>query len=217
MYLPSHFEQTDTDRIRGLIRACPLGMLVTAGPDGLDANHLPFILDPDRGPHGTLLCHVARANPVWRELADAQAESLAVFQGPSAYVSPSLYETKRTTHEVVPTYNYAVVHAHGRIIVHDDPRWVAGLVGRLTRMFEHGRDDPWKMSDAPPAFLEERLSAIVGLEMPIARLQAKWKMSQNRSEADRRGVMAGLEASGQDGDRAVAAAMKAAEKASPAD
>lgn len=160
MYLPPHFEQADPDRIRNLIRTCPLGMLVTAGPQGLDANHLPFILNPDRGPLGTLLCHVARANPVWRELADSQAESLAVLQGPSAYVSPSLYET---------------------------------------------------MSDAPPAFLEERLSAIVGLEMPIARLQAKWKMSQNRNEADRRGVVAGLDASGRDGDRAVAAAMKAAE------
>ncbi|WP_343927643.1 FMN-binding negative transcriptional regulator [Pigmentiphaga daeguensis] len=148
-------------------------------------------------------------------MADSQAESLVVFQGPSAYVSPSLYETKRTTHEVVPTYNYAVVHARGRIIVHDDPGWVAGVVGRLTRMFEQGRDAPWKMSDAPPAFLQERLAAIVGLEMPIARLQAKWKMSQNRSEADRRGVVAGLEASGRDGDRAVAAVMKAVETGTP--
>lgn len=214
MYLPPHFEQDDVGKIHGLIRDYPLGILVTAWPEGVDANHLPFLLDPDRGPQGTLLCHVARANPVWRALAGCGAESLVVFQGPGAYVSPSLYETKRTTHEVVPTYNYAAVHARGRVIVHDDPRWVAGVVGRLTRIFEQGRDDPWKMSDAPPAFIEEKLSAIVGLELPIARLEAKWKMSQNRNAADRQGVLEGLDASAHPADRAVAAMMKAEETGS---
>jgi transcriptional regulator len=194
VYLPAHFEERRTEALHGLIRDHPLGTLVTLGIDGITANHVPFEIDPDPAPFGTLRAHVARANPLWRE-HPGNADALVVFQGPAAYVSPSWYPSKRETGKVVPTYNYVVVHARGRLRFIDDPRWLRGLVERLTDRHEARREHPWKVSDAPEAFLESQLSAIVGIEMVPGSLIGKWKVSQNRPLADREGVVRGLEGS----------------------
>jgi transcriptional regulator len=191
MYLPKHFEETRLDVLRELIRAHPLGALVTLTPHGLDANHLPFELDADGGPFGTLRGHVARANPVWREVS-ADVEALVIFQGPGSYVSPAWYQTKQETGRVVPTWNYAVVHAHGPLRVVDDRAWLRDFVTRLTDRHESGRDDPWHVTDAPAEYLEGMLGAIVGIEIPLSRLTGKWKMSQNRPPHDRAGVVDAL-------------------------
>jgi transcriptional regulator len=190
VYVPTHFEESRTDVLHALIRAHPLAALVTQTPDGLVANHIPFEIDPDPAPFGTLRGHMARANPQWRTLADAPA--LAIFQGPSAYVSPAWYATKRDTGRVVPTWNYAVVHAHGPLRVIHDPDWLLNFVTRLTTRHEAGRPDPWQVTDAPAEYIATQLAAIVGIEMPIARLEGKWKVSQNRPPADRAGVAEGL-------------------------
>jgi transcriptional regulator len=205
MYLPEHFQQTDREQLYGLIEQSPFGILVTASATGLEANHLPFELDRDRGEHGSLFCHVARSNKVWQSEA-ALETALAIFQGPSTYISPSLYASKQETHMVVPTYNYVAVHVTGRLIVHDDVRAVRGLVARLTRHFEKDREVPWKMGDAPAAFIEERLKHIVGLEIEIIGITGKWKMSQNRSPADQQSVITRL-ATGSTEEKAVADVM----------
>lgn len=203
MYLPPHFAETDPGRLHALIAAHPLGALVTLGPDGLTANHIPFLLDPDpaAGAHGRLIGHVARNNPVWRNEQDRRAgdvtiSALVIFQGPAAYISPTWYATKQETHQVVPTYNYAVVHVHGTPVIHEDPKWLRGVVGRLTKAMETGLPLPWKMADAPAAYLTGQLATIVGIEIPIDRIVGKWKISQNRSAADRSGAAAGLRAAG---------------------
>ena len=206
MYLPKHFEQTDLEALYALIEHSPFGILVTASPDGIEANHLPFELDRSQGTHGSLLCHVARSNPVWQHAPSLTTDSLVIFQGPSAYISPSLYASKQETHMVVPTYNYAAVHVSGQVTVHDDVRWVRGLVSRLTGKFEKQREVPWKMGDAPASYIDERLSHIVGLEIRISHLTGKWKLNQNRSEADRRSVIAGLNTGNAD-EKAVAQLM----------
>jgi transcriptional regulator len=199
MYLPPHFAETRTELLHGLIAAHPLGALVTLGPDGLTADHIPFILDPSAGEHGTLIGHVARANPAW-QVIDAQGgypeEVLVIFQGPTAYISPNWYPTKQITHEVVPTYNYAVVHVHGTPLIHHDPKHLRAFVGRLTKIMEFSQPTPWKMGDSPQAFLNGRLEHIVGIEIPIARIFGKWKTSQNRPAADRTGAASGLRATG---------------------
>jgi transcriptional regulator len=195
MYLPSHFEETRVETLHALIRAHPFGALVTLGPGGLGANHVPFEVDPDPAPFGTLCAHVARANPVWRE-AD-NAEALVLFQGTETYISPSWYPTKQETAKVVPTWNYAVVHAHGRLRAIDDREWLRAFVTRLTDRHEAPRTDPWKVTDAPADYIDAMLGGIVGLEIPIARLVGKWKVSQNRPAQDRAGVVEGL---GQRGD-----------------
>lgn len=191
MYLPRFFEVTDITALHGLIQAHPFGALVTTGPAGIYANHLPFELAPEPAPFGTLRCHVARANPVWKECM-AGPEALVIFQGPSAYISPSWYPTKQETGEVVPTWNYAVVHARGPFNVIEDREWLRGIVTRLTDRHETGRATPWQVSDAPPPFIEQLLGAIVGIEIPLASLTGKWKLSQNRPAADQAGVAAGL-------------------------
>lgn len=192
MYLPAHFEETRSEVLHGLIREHPQAVLVTLGVvDGLNANHIPFELDPAPAPFGTLRAHVARSNPVWRDFS-RDVEALVVFQGPQAYVSPSWYPTKKETGKVVPTYNYIVVHASGPLQVIDDPAWLRGLVGRLTNRFEAASTQPWQVADAPADFVDQMLGAIVGLEMPVTKLIGKWKASQNRSAADRHGVAAGL-------------------------
>jgi transcriptional regulator len=192
MYMTSHFEEKRTDVLHRLIAEHPLGALVTLGDTGLDANHIPFELDPLAGLHGTLNCHVARHNPVWRD-ARTDVDSLVIFQGPSAYVSPNWYPSKQETHRVVPTYNYALVHAYGRVVVHDDPKWLRGLLARLTRRMEAGVSaTPWRMSDAPADFLDQMIGEIVGIEIGITRIVGKWKVSQNRSAEDRAGASAGL-------------------------
>jgi len=183
MYLPAHFEESRREVLDALIDAQTFGSLVTHGPNGLDANHLPFEYDAARGPLGTLRAHVARANPVWREAATAP-DALVIFQGPAAYISPTWYPSKHETHRQVPTWNYIVVHAHGRMIVHDDEAFLRGLVARLTRKMEAGEPTPWKMGDAPADYLAQMLGAIVGIEIEVTKLTGKWKLSQNKTPAD---------------------------------
>lgn len=195
MYVPSHFEETRIEVLHQLIRESSFAALVTLGSDGLDANHIPFELDASPAPFGTLRAHVARGNPVWRDFSK-DVEALVVFRGPQAYITPSWYQTKRETGKVVPTYNYIVVHAHGPLRVVEDQAWLRGLVERLTNRYEAARPEPWKITDAPGDFIEKQLLAIVGLEVPITKLVGKWKVSQNRPEADRDGVVRGLRAIG---------------------
>jgi transcriptional regulator len=195
MYLPKHFEETRVPILHGLIRAYPLGALVVRGPDGLDANHIPFEIDPEPGPFGTLRGHIARANPLWRE-QPPDATALVIFQGPDTYVSPSWYATKTDTGKVVPTWNYAVVHAHGAVRFIDDRTWLRGFVEKLTTRHESPRREPWRITDAPPDYIGSQLGAIIGLEIPIARLVGKWKVSQNRPAADREGAAEGLSREG---------------------
>jgi transcriptional regulator len=207
MYLPKHFEESRIDVLHGLIRAHPLGALVTTGANGLEANHVPFEIDPDPAPFGTLRAHVARANPVWREGA---GDALVIFQGPDIYVSPSWYPSKREGGKVVPTWNYAVVHAYGALRAIDDAAWLRAFVERLTDRHEAARPDRWHVTDAPADYVDKMLTAIVGIELPVTRLVGKWKVSQNRPAADRAGVIAGLEADGDDAARAMAAAVRGA-------
>lgn len=205
MYIPAHFDEPDTKVLHALIAANPFGVLVSHGAGGLDANHVPFHLDPEQGEFGTLHAHVARANPLWRQLADGDA-ALAIFTAGDAYVSPSWYPSKHEAHRQVPTWNYMVAHAHGRVTVRDDERYVRGVVARLTRTHEAGEDKPWKMSDAPAEFTDTLLKAIVGIEIEITRLEGKRKLSQNKEVRDIRGAGQTLKARGHD---AVADAMLA--------
>ncbi len=197
MYVPEHFAELRPEQLHGLIAANPLGALVTAGAGGLDANHLPFELDPSVGPHGRLTAHVARANPLWKEVAEGD-DVLVIFRAADGYVSPNWYPSKHESHRHVPTWNYQVVHAHGRIRVMDDERFVRAVVGRLTRTHEGrlAQTRPWKMSDADTDYLDQVLKAIVGIEVDITRLEGKWKLSQNREERDRLGVIDALRARG---------------------
>jgi transcriptional regulator len=203
MYLPKHFEETRIDVLHGLIHEHPLGALVTLTPRGLDANHIPFEVDPAPAPLGTLRGHVARANPVWRELA-RDVDALVIFQGPGTYVSPAWYPTKQQTAKVVPTWNYAVVHAHGALRVIEDRAWLRDFVTALTDRHEAARPDRWRVTDAPADYIEAQLGAIVGLELTITRLVGKWKMSQNRPAQDRAGVEEALRRDGGDAGRVIA-------------
>lgn len=191
MYVPKHFEETRLDVLGRLIHDHPLAALVTLGREGLSANHIPLELDPAPAPLGTLRGHVARANPVWRDFS-RDVEALAIFQGPQAYISPAWYETKRETGKVVPTYNYIVVHAYGPLRIVEDRAWLRRLVERLTNRHEAGRPEPWKVTDAPAEYIEQMLGAIIGIEIPLTRLVGKWKVSQNRPEVDRDGVVSAL-------------------------
>ncbi len=191
MYVPSHFEETRVEVLHQLIREHSLAVLVTLGSEGLNANHIPFEIDPEPAPFGTLRGHVARANPVWRD-SSKEVEPLVIFQGPQAYITPSWYQTKKETGKVVPTYNYVLVHAYGPLRVVEDRAWLRGLVERLTNRYEAARPVPWKVTDAPGDFIEKMLGAIVGMEIPITKLVGKWKVSQNRPSADRDGVVKGL-------------------------
>ena len=195
MYLPSHFEETRLEVLGELVRNHSLGARVTSGPGGLTANHVPFILDPEPAPFGTLRAHVARANPMWREFA-ADVEALVIFQGAQTYITPSWYATKKESGKVVPTYNYMVVHAHGVMRAIDDAAWLREFVGRLTDRFESPRAQSWAVTDAPEDFIASQLRAIVGIEIKLTRLVGKWKVSQNRNAVDREGVIAGLREAG---------------------
>jgi transcriptional regulator len=189
MYLPKHFEQNDPAALQALMREHPLATLVSVGADGITADHLPLEYD---AASNTLRGHVARANPLWQQV-DAQPV-LAIFRGPQAYITPSWYPSKAATHKVVPTWNYAVVHAHGRLRAVDDAPWLHALVSRLTGTHEAGRSAPWAVSDAPVDYVQQMLRAIVGIEIAVGRLVGKWKISQNRAESDRLGVADGLAA-----------------------
>lgn len=187
MYSPAHFNESRSEVLHDLITAHPFGTLVSHGAGGLDANHLPFHLDPGEGALGTLHAHVARANPLWQELRDGD-EVLVIFRAGDAYISPSWYPSKADLHRQVPTWNYMVAHAHGRVRIRDDERYVRGLVARLTRTHEAPLAAPWKMSDAPAEFVDTLLQAIVGVEIEITRLQGKRKLSQNKDARDLRGA-----------------------------
>ena len=204
MYLPTHFEESRVETLHALIRSHPLGTLVTQDRSGaLQADPIPFILDAGPSGHGTLCGHVARANPVWRESRD-DVEALVVFHGAQSYVSPGWYPGKALHGKVVPTWNYIVVQARGRLRAIDDAAWVRALVTRLTARFEAAMRKPWSVNDAPADYLEQMLRAIVGIEIEITHLQGKWKVSQNRSAADRAGVAAGLASLDSDDARAMA-------------
>jgi transcriptional regulator len=199
MYQPPAFREDRIEVQHELIRVHPLGLLITAGPGGLIANPFPFLLDPEGSEKGTLRLHIARANPQWREL-EAVEECLVVFQGPQDYVTPSWYATKRETGKVVPTWNYATVHAWGRPRVMNDDAWLRRQIGDLTRSRESRRAGPWKVDDAPADFVTAQMRAIVGVEIVISRIEGKWKMSQNRPAADRLGVIAGFREAGETGE-----------------
>lgn len=186
MYLPKHFEETRVETLHQVIAEHPFGALVTHGPHGLDANHIPFELEADAGATARLIGHVARANPVWQEVKSGDAV-LVIFQAGDAYISPNWYPSKHETHRQVPTWNYRVVHVHGKITVHDDERFVRRVVAKLTRTHEGrtGAERPWRMSDSSPEVIAELLAAIVGLEIEIVRIAGKWKLSQNKEERDR--------------------------------
>lgn len=195
MYLPKHFEQQDLASLTALLKAYPLGTLVTQQDGALEANHIPFLLAGALAAGGKLIGHVAKGNPVWKSVS-AEQEFLAIFQGPEAYVSPNWYPSKHVHHQVVPTYNYAVVHVYGTLSVTHDETSKRQLVTELTQGMEQTRQSTWQVSDAPSDYLEKMLAAIVGIELTITRVQAKWKVSQNRDIADRVGVEQGLRAQG---------------------
>lgn len=197
MYQPPAFREDRPEVQHALIRKHPLGLLITSGPAGLLANLFPFLLDTEGTEKGTLRLHMARANPQWREL-EAVDECLVVFQGPQDYVTPSWYATKRETGKVVPTWNYATVHVWGRPRVMNDDTWLRRQIEDLTDSREVQRAEPWAVSDAPDDFVAMQMRAIVGIEIPILRIEGKWKMSQNRPEADRAGVIAGFRETGSD-------------------
>jgi transcriptional regulator len=195
MYTPRHFEEPRLDAMHALIAAHPLGALVRHGAGGLDADHIPFeIAAPSAdAPYGLLRAHVARANPLWRE---AGAQVMVLFQSPSAYISPAFYEQKTIDGKVVPTWNYAVVHAHGTLRSVDDAAWLLALVERLTDGHEASRAQPWSVADAPPDYIDKMLKAIVGIEIRIDRLEGKWKTSQNRNATEQSRIAAGLSQEG---------------------
>lgn len=207
MYLPPHFKMDELGAIHAAMRASRLATLVTATTDGLIGTPLPLILDPNEGDYGTLYGHVARPNSQWAR--PAIGEAMAIFTGPDAYVTPSWYVTKAEHGKVVPTWNYVAVHAYGPAEFFEDADRLLDVVTRLTDLYERSRAEVWQVSDAPPDFIKAQLRGIVGLKMPITRIDAKKKMSQNRKAEDRAGVIAGLEANDNPGDREVASMIPA--------
>lgn len=195
MYIPKHNQETRLEVIDGLIRSCPLATLVTMGTSGLFATHLPMVLHRDDPEHAILRGHIARANRQWQEFSP-EVEALAIFSGTEHYITPNWYPAKAETGEVVPTWNYAVVHAYGSIRIIQDPAWLLEHLNSLTDTHEASSEVPWKVSDAPADYIEAIARGIVGIELPITRLEAKWKVSQNQNEATRHSVALGLEALG---------------------
>ncbi len=202
MYRPDHFRVDDLAQMHALMRARPLAALVSAGATGLYATHLPTVLKSE-GEFGTIECHLARANPHWKDLAEG-GEALMIFGGPEAYITPNWYASKAETGKVVPTWNYAAVHAYGRPQVMQDKDWLRRHVGELTAQQEAGEPKPWAVTDAPESFIDVMLRGIVGFRFDIARLEGKWKMSQNREMRDRVTTADGLEQRGQNEDAQVA-------------
>lgn len=196
MYIPADFNEPRIDVLHSHIAQHPFGMLVTHGKSGLDANHIPFELNTQAGEFGVLCAHIARANPLWRDVADGD-EVLVVFRAGDAYISPNWYPSKQATHREVPTWNYIVVHAHGRITIRDDEKFVRGVVARLTRTHEAAQAKPWKMGDAPSDYIETLLREIVGVEIAITRLVGKSKLGQNKPVRDIQGAGEALRASNQ--------------------
>lgn len=193
MYQPPHFREERLEVQHALIRAHPLGLLISSGEDGPLANPVPFLLDAEAAPKGVLRAHLARANRQWQALA-AGEPALAVFQGVDTYVTPSWYETKKETGKVVPTWNYAIVQVRGPVRVIEDREWLRRQITALTAQHEEGRTQPWAVTDAPEDFVAAQLKGIVGIEMTIEAIEGKWKVSQNRPAPDRIGVAEGLAA-----------------------
>lgn len=191
MYQPPAFRETDLETQQAFIAAHPLGLLISAGATGLLANPIPFVLYPDEGPLGTLRCHLSRGNAQWQALREAP-EALVVFQGTEHYITPSWYPQKAVDGKVVPTWNYAVVQARGAARIVEDTAWLLANVSALTDQHEGRRQKPWSVSDAPESFIAGQLKGIVGIEIKIATIEAKFKASQNRAELDRVGVAHGL-------------------------
>lgn len=191
MYTPAHFREERLPVLHEAIGQTRLCNLVTLGRNGLEASHIPVLLEPEEGPNGTLYGHLARGNPQWK-LVDKSIQALAIFMGPDAYVSPSWYAEKARNGKVVPTWNYVTVHAYGDLDFFDGKDRLLALVTKLTEKHEGKRAEPWAVSDAPPDYIQAHLNGIVGFKLPIARIEGKWKMSQNRSLDDRQGVVAGL-------------------------
>ena len=205
MYTPALFKMDDAAEAHALMRAAPFAILVTTGRDGLTGTHLPTVLKTDvADPLGRIECHLARPNPQWRTFAP-EADALLIFQGADAYIRPSWYPSKNDHGKVVPTWNYAAVHAYGRLEAREDKAWLLAHVSELSRQQETPFAAPWSTSDAPPEFLEALARGIVGLTLRITRLEAKAKMSQNRDARDRAGVIDGLTHRGQGGDAEIAA------------
>lgn len=202
MYTPPAFRDDDKESLRAAIRSARLANFVTATADGLFVTPLPLYLDDSEGEHGVIYGHLARANPQWA--VPPLGDGLAIFMGPDAYVTPTWYATKQETGKVVPTWNYVTVHAYGPVEFFDEPGRLLEAVSRLTNLHEGERASPWAVSDAPPDFVQAQLRGIVGLRMPVTRLEGKRKMSQNRNAADRAGVAGGLAASDRASDQEVA-------------
>jgi transcriptional regulator len=207
MHQPAQFREDDLAVQHALIRAHPLGLLISTGPDGIIANPVPFLLYPEDGERGTLRCHLSRANEQWQALA-ASPEVLVVFQGVERYITPSWYPAKTAHGKVVPTWNYAIVQARGRAVLHHDAAWLHAHVSALSATNEANRAEPWAVGDAPEAFIAGQLKGIVGIEIAIAGLEGKWKASQNRAIADRAGVAEGLLAEGDEVSLAMAAMVR---------
>ena len=197
MYSPAHFEEHRSEVLLDLIRQHPLAAIVSAGPDGLVADHIPLLHEPAAGSAGKLIGHVARSNPLWQ--APPDREHLILFQGPSAYISPNWYATKAESGKVVPTWNYAVAHVTATIRAFHEPEALLELLGKLTDRHEASQPRPWRVADAPPDFTSKLLASIVGIELRILRMQGKWKVSQNQSAENRAGVVAGLRDMAADG------------------
>lgn len=211
MYVPPHFREQRLPTLQEAIRQSRIATLVTMGADGLIASHLPLLLDPEPAPYGTLRGHVARANSQWRD-SKGEVEALAIFMGAEAYISPAWYPSKRADGKVVPTWNYVAIHAYGRITFFEDPARLLALVTALTQSHEGKRADPWAVSDAPADYIQARLKGIVGFELPIVRLEGKWKMSQNQPAENREGAREGLRREGGAPEEIVADAMTRLEK-----
>ena len=203
MYSPQPFDEPRLEVLHALIKSHPLGTFVILADGELCANHMPFLVDPASGGYGTLRGHVSRANPLWRQF-DGAVRALAIFQGPESYITPSWYPSKHEDGKAVPTWNYAVVHAYGEPRAVEDRAWLLAHVTQLTAVHEARQALPWQVSDAPREYIEQMIDRIVGVEMPIAKLQGKWKVSQNRKRPDRIGVAAGLESQATDRSRAMA-------------
>ncbi len=201
MYTPEIFREKDSDAITAMIRSCGLATLVTNTSQGLTATPMPMLFAEDEGEHGVLHGHIARVNPQWKEsVAD---EALVIFQGPNAYITPAWYATKAETGKVVPTWNYVAVHAYGTVEFYHDSERLLEVVTRLTDLHEAGRPNKWSLNDAPTNYVEGQLRAIVGVRIPIRRIDAKKKLSQNQPDKNRAGVKVGLAESPFEGDRQI--------------